>query len=68
VCSSSVSEADTGEINFREISSPVLQRVIEYCYHKKKYMSADSQVSVPEFPIAPEMALELLMAANFLDV
>lgn len=23
--------------------------------------------NIPEFPVAPEMALELLMAANFLD-
>ena len=24
-------------------------------------------MEIPEFPIAPEVALELLMAANFLD-
>ena len=28
---------------------------------------ADSAQEVPEFPIAADIALELLMAANFLD-
>ena len=27
----------------------------------------DSAAEIPEFPIEPELALELLMAANFLD-
>ena len=27
----------------------------------------NSSTEIPEFPIAPEIALELLMAANFLD-
>jgi elongin-C len=64
-------EAASREINFREIDSRVLQRVIEYCYHKRKYLDQGTdapQMAIPDFHIAPEMALELLMAANFLDV
>lgn len=33
--------------------------------YKVRY--TNSSTEIPEFPIAPEIALELLMAANFLD-
>eukprot|EP01102_Stenamoeba_stenopodia_P017040 TRINITY_DN604_c0_g1_i1.p1 TRINITY_DN604_c0_g1~~TRINITY_DN604_c0_g1_i1.p1 ORF type:complete len:106 (+),score=23.50 TRINITY_DN604_c0_g1_i1:111-428(+) len=58
-------ENTLGEINFREISTPVLEKVIQYFYYKLRY--AISSSDTPEFPIEPEIALELLMAANFLD-
>eukprot|EP00092_Neocalanus_flemingeri_P091357 GFUD01115816.1.p1 GENE.GFUD01115816.1~~GFUD01115816.1.p1 ORF type:complete len:114 (+),score=41.93 GFUD01115816.1:137-478(+) len=50
-------ENETNEVNFREIPSHVLQKV--------RY--TNSSTEIPEFPIPPEIALELLMAANFLD-
>ena len=53
-----------GEINFREISTPILEKVIQYFYYKLRY--TNSTTEIPEFPIEPEVALELLMAANFL--
>ena len=59
------SEKALGEIPFREISAPILEKVIQYFYYKLKYTNSASEV--PEFPIEPEIALELLMAANFLD-
>merc|ERR1712054_34938 len=52
-----------GEIRFPEISTPVLEKVIRYFYYKLKY--TNSTVPIPEFNIEPEVALELLMAANF---
>mmetsp|Transcript_24366 Transcript_24366/g.73126 ORF Transcript_24366/g.73126 Transcript_24366/m.73126 type:complete len:127 (+) Transcript_24366:196-576(+) len=55
----------SGEIRFPEISTPILEKVIQYFYYKIRY--TNSQVRIPEFNIEPEMALELLMAANFLD-
>lgn len=55
-----------GEIEFPEISTAVLEKVIQYMHYKVKYHN--SKVPIPEFPIAPEMALELLTAANYLDV
>jgi len=58
-------EQALGEINFREISTPILEKVIQYFYYKIRY--TNSTTEIPEFPIEPEIALELLMAANFLD-
>ena len=62
--SGSFSES-SGEISFKEISTPILEKVIQYFYYKIRY--SNSQVRIPEFDIHPEIALELLMAANFLD-
>jgi len=39
--------------------------VCHYFTYKARY--TNSAMEIPEFPIAPEVALELLMAANFLD-
>jgi len=58
-------EQQSGEISFREISTPILEKVIQYFYYKVKYTNSTSEI--PEFPIDTEIALELLMAANFLD-
>lgn len=46
-------------------SSHVLAKVCTYFMYKVRY--TNSSTEIPEFPIAPEIALELLMAANFLD-
>ena len=59
------SENETNEVNFREIPSHVLQKVCMYFTYKVRY--TNSSTEIPEFPIPPEIALELLMAANFLD-
>ena len=55
-----------GKINFEDISSQILEKVIQYFYFKLKYTNRTSE-EIPEFQIDPEIALELLMAANFLD-
>lgn len=34
-------------------------------YYKLRYTNSNTRI--PEFPIEPETALELLMAANYLD-
>lgn len=59
------SEGQTGEIKFPEISAKVLERTAQYFYYKLKHTNHSGQL--PEFKIDPENALELLMAANFLD-
>ncbi|XP_037917685.1 elongin-C isoform X1 [Hermetia illucens] len=58
-------ENEANEVNFREIPSHVLQKVCMYFTYKVRY--TNSSTEIPEFPIQPEIALELLMAANFLD-
>lgn len=54
-----------GEIKFPEISAKILEKTVQYFYYKLKY--TDHPGPLPEFKIEPEYALELLMAANFLD-
>ncbi|KAB0368189.1 hypothetical protein FD755_019955 [Muntiacus reevesi] len=51
----------SGPVNFSEISSHVLPKVCMYFTYKVHSMK------IPEFPITPEIALELLIAGNFLD-
>ncbi|XP_033030907.1 elongin-C-like [Trachypithecus francoisi] len=58
-------ENKTNEVNFREIRSHVLLKVCLYFANKFHYTT--SSTKIPEFPIAPIIALELLLAATFLD-
>lgn len=46
-------ENEMGRINFREISTPVLEKVIQYFYFKVKYSNNTS--TIPEFNIEPEI-------------
>ena len=63
----SFTETELGEVKFPEIRAAALERVCQYFYHKLKYQNASTK-AIPEFRVEPEMALELLMSANFLDV
>ncbi|KAG3263859.1 hypothetical protein H1C71_000125, partial [Ictidomys tridecemlineatus] len=58
-------ENETNEVRFREVPSHVLSKVCMYFTYKVRY--TNSSTGIPEFPIAPETALELLKALNFLD-
>ena len=60
------SELESNTITFPEISGKCLERVCQYFYYKLRH--AHSKDKLPQFPLPPEMALELLMAANYLDV
>ena len=59
-------EGGKGEVEFPEISTAVLEKVIAYMHYKVKHHN--SKTPIPDFEIAPEMALALLSAANFLDL
>ena len=59
------SELESNKIKFPEISGPILEKVCQYFYYKLRH--TNSPGPLPEFKIEPEQALELLMAANFLD-
>lgn len=58
-------ETELGEIRFPEITAPILEKVCQYFYYKLRY--TNSTHDIPPFDIAPEFALELLMASNYLD-
>ena len=56
----------SGEIKFPEINAVVLEKICQYFHYKLKFTNS-TQAQVPEFSIEPEIALELLMASNYLD-
>ncbi|KAI9197464.1 BTB/POZ protein [Polychytrium aggregatum] len=58
-------ESVQNEINFRDIKAVVLERVCAYLYYKVRYANTASEI--PDFFIEPSLALELLLAADFLD-
>jgi transcription elongation factor B subunit 1 len=62
--SGNFSEAVTGRCRLENINGVVLQKVVEYFYYNEK--TRDS-VGVPDMEIPPELCLELLMAADYLD-
>lgn len=55
-----------GEVRFPEIPGVIMEKVIQYMYYKVRY--THSPARVPEFKIEPELALELLMASNYLEL
>eukprot|EP00793_Prasinoderma_coloniale_P000435 PRCOL_00005420-RA len=58
-------ENQLGEIRFPEISTPILEKVCQYMYYKLRWTG--SSEPTPEFKVDPEEALELCMAADFLE-
>ncbi|KAL6771758.1 hypothetical protein ACKKBG_A27710 [Auxenochlorella protothecoides x Auxenochlorella symbiontica] len=60
-------ESETNQITFPGISGAVLERLCQYCYYKVKYLHTPS-TAIPEFKVHRDMALDLLMAANYLDM
>ncbi|KAF7594453.1 Transcription elongation factor B (SIII), polypeptide 1 (15kDa, elongin C) [Aspergillus hancockii] len=62
--SNKFSEGLTGICVLENISGVVLEKVCEYfCYNEKN----KNQTNVPDMEIPPELCLELLMAADYLD-
>ena len=59
------SERSSNKITFPEISGKILEKVCQYFYYELQY--TDSREAIPEFKVPPELALELLMASNYLD-
>ncbi|KAG8198757.1 hypothetical protein JTE90_023519 [Oedothorax gibbosus] len=63
-CPGQFAENETNFANLR-IPSNVLQKVCEFFAFKVRYVNSCTEI--PDFPIEPEIALDLLLAANFLD-
>lgn len=58
-----------GRIELPTFDSRVLQKVAEYLEYNWQYRDADNDIEdVPEFEIPTEMALELLLAADYLGI
>jgi len=58
-------ESENNEIRFPDIDGAILEKVIQYFHYKKE--NATSKGQIPEFQIEPEIALELLQVANYLE-
>ncbi|ORZ35043.1 BTB/POZ protein [Catenaria anguillulae PL171] len=59
-------ESHHNVIEFKDIKAVVLEKVCQYLHYKVRY--TNSSVEIPEFDMGPpEIYLELLMAADFLD-
>lgn len=63
--SSTFRETEERKIKLQEMDGRLLGKVVEYLYYNLKYRGVDD---IPEFNIPTEMALELLVASDFLDV
>ena len=60
----SFQEAITGRCHLENINGVVLQKVVEYFYYNERHRES---IGVPNMDIPPELCLELLMAADYLD-
>lgn len=63
-------ESASGEVAFPSISATALRKCIEYMHYKVKHSApgVDPRAPLPPFNIPVEDGLELLAAANYLDL
>ncbi|KAK9450484.1 BTB/POZ protein [Limtongia smithiae] len=64
--SSNFVEARENRVELKQISAVNLEKVCEYLYYNLKHQNNPG--NIPDFDMPPEMALELLVAADYLDV
>ena len=60
-------ETKSRTVHLRDISARALEKCCQYFYYKLRYSNVPSK-SIPQFDVPPELALELLMASNYLDM
>ncbi|KAF2463398.1 POZ domain-containing protein [Lindgomyces ingoldianus] len=58
-------EESEGRIKLATINGVTLEKVCEYLYYHQKHAEAKD---VPDMEIPPELCLELLIAADYLDI
>mmetsp|Transcript_19310 Transcript_19310/g.26782 ORF Transcript_19310/g.26782 Transcript_19310/m.26782 type:complete len:115 (-) Transcript_19310:2005-2349(-) len=58
-------ESKENIIRFPDITGYILERVVKYLCYKAQH--SHSTTRIPELPIEPEVALELMIAAKYLD-
>jgi len=59
-------EQRTRVVRLRQVPTSALRRIIEYCEYRRAH--EHSNKAPPKFEIQGSEAIDLLMAANFLDV
>ncbi|KAF4704060.1 Transcription elongation factor B (SIII), polypeptide 1 (15kDa, elongin C) [Perkinsus olseni] len=59
-------ESEDGVINLPTIRGKVLSCVVDYLYYLHKY--TDSEEPIPDFPMDESIALEVLLASNYLGI
>lgn len=57
-------EAQSNRCVFESINGVILEKVCEYLYYNEKHKDSKD---VPDMEIPPELCLELLMAADYLN-
>ncbi|KAF2745164.1 POZ domain-containing protein [Sporormia fimetaria CBS 119925] len=57
-------ETTQNRMKFENINGVILEKVCEYLYYNQKWADAKN---VPDMEIPPELCLELLMTADFLN-
>eukprot|EP00736_Rhodelphis_marinus_P008647 Rmarinus@m.23876 len=58
-------EEQTNEVRFPEISADILEKVCQYFYYKLKF--SNSTDPIPKWDVDPPIALDLLIAAHYLN-
>ena len=58
-------EAQENVIRLPDLAGFVLERVIKYMHYKAQHRHSTGQI--PDFIIEPEVALEVMLAAKYLD-
>ncbi|CCE62328.1 hypothetical protein TPHA_0C01720 [Tetrapisispora phaffii CBS 4417] len=60
---------NSGKITLTNFDSPVLAVIVDYLNYNFKYKDEDpTKVDIPEFEIPTELSLELLLAADYLNI
>lgn len=57
-----------GTIRLEEFDTAILEKVIEYMEYAYQYKDVTDETEVPEFDVSPEISLDLLLAADYLNI